>query len=717
MLASIGWNLFSTSQRKEVNETKKPPNELYRKCVSSLTSDEVKILSAESKTSLSRYSELGKRIYLLSIKETLDEEEIQLLVQAFKSDEFFKLKPFIAKILENESSKQVNAILKAIFKSHAFEDSKLLLEKIMSLCTLEKIEDVIRSEFALFSGASDTAMQLSKAASRHVALKELNSEIRFNNIISYYVMTTLEWLVESLEFITQLVDVTDPDASKMERQMVALMRYQAFRENLTIVAAGLVALALYTGSLLMTTAIAGAVVVVTLSLYVLYVKYLRPAPSEAHPGINKNASASKGLIPIVYGREEAVRGILATLEGNTKPGCARRYPMVRGATGIGKSDLGNAIALLLTSPECPPEWKGKVLHVVSCADLITGSDRGGKMAHLHNIKDRLKDYEKDSILFFTEAHVGFKDKTFFLGQEFKTMCDGPEGFPHMIFATTDKEYMEYMARDVAFARRLDFYDIDPTPDHVTEVVVSNQVLREAADVFFTPEAIHEVSTIRFQTIMVEGQGERVFENSPQPATSITITSKVLANARHPVFKEQERKLQELKHLRDGIDCHLKLERGAAYLPYSEEGKRVQNQLDDLNFQINALETELSTAKNELDRFRSLVKKTSQLQEEIELAALAIKEAKERNHLSEANLTRFILLLNYLKPAMEESLKDMAREMKGAAAVVDVDLMREFIAAEAVFYKRKVREKELSDKKMAEELDHKSKKLLHRLERV
>lgn len=683
-------NLSVISEYRKINEVKQSPDERVRNNI--VAFDKLK-LSAESKKLLKGYSEIGKNVYFLSQKEKLEQTDIQALVDAFKSNEFFKLKPFFAKILAKESSEQVNTLLKAIFKSHAFDDSAVLFKKLNSLFTLQKIEQAIGAEFTLFEGAYKAAVQLSKSASRNFEAMQTTSEIKFKNTLKYYLSTTLDWFVESILFITQLVDVTDPDATMMEKQMVAQMRYQAFRDNLTIVSAGLIALAVYTGSVLTTIAVGIGCLVISIASYVVYRNYLKSCPDQVHPAINRTADATKGLISTVHGREEMVKRLFDTLEGNTKTR-ARRYPMIRGGTGIGKSDLGNAMALFLASPECPKEWKGKKLFVISSANIVTGQGHD-KMEHLHHIKDVLVGHEDEAILFFTEAHVAFEPDTFFLGQELKTLCDAPGGFPYMIFATTDKEYMELMAKDVAFARRLEFFDVKPTKDEMTELIISDMILREAADICVSKEAIKEIATIRSQMIKIGDREENIFENCPQPATSIAITSKILANARHPWFKEQEQLLQELKSARSLVDCQLKLDRGADYLPYSEAGRKVQEQLNNLDSQINALETELLAARSELDGFRALVKKVSTLQNEIEKMALMITDSKKKGTSADIDLMKFVFLLNYLKPAMEESLKEMTKKIQNTAAVVDQEVAKEFIVQEAQSYLRKAQERSIA----------------------
>lgn len=119
--------------------------------------------------------------------------------------------------------------------------------------------------------------------------------------------------------------------------------------------------------------------------------------------------------------------------------------------------------------------------------------------------------------------------------------------------------MEHIAKDAAFARRLDFFDITPTKDEVTELIVSDMIAKEASDILVSKEAIKEVSTIRSQLIEVDGILKNVFAECPQPATSIAITAKALANARHPWFEGHEKALQELRNQRNLLDQQLKLE--------------------------------------------------------------------------------------------------------------------------------------------------------------
>lgn len=665
----------------------------FNHIVPTLDFSDAKSLFHSSKSRIFGYSELGKKVHLISTKPTLEQADIQILVEAFKSKEYFKVRHLIAKILAKQSPEDANVILKAIFKAHTLDDTKTLFQKLGSLFTLQKIEQAVHSEFGGFKGALNTAIEISQTAKRNIDATEITKAATLKSHVQYYLSSTVEWIVDSILLVLQLTDVTDNDATKMERQMVAQMRYMAFRDNIAILSAWLIGLALYTGSILTTAMIASVTTAIALTALIIYKNFLKPCPDNVHPGKNRTSEASKGNIAPIYGREETVKKLFDTLEGNTKTR-ARRYPMIRGGTGIGKSDLGNAMAMYLASPDCPKEWKGKKLFVVSTADIVTGGAHG-KMEHLHHIKDVLEGHEEKAILFFTEVHVGFQEKFFFLGQELKTMCDAPGGFPYMVFATTEKEYMDHIAQDPAFARRLEFFDIKPTSDEVTELIVSDMVAREASDILVSNEAIKEVATVKSQFIDIDGDYINVFEDCPQPSTSIAITAKALAHARHPWFKEHETALQELKNHRNLLDHQLKMERGANYLPYSDKGNDLQERLQKLDEQIAAKEKVLSDADFELDQFRALVKKTTTLQDEIEKIAVQIKKTAEKDKVSEKDLKRFILLLNFMKPAMDECLKELSQQVENANAIINVDVMRDFIKQEARAYLRKAQEKEIS----------------------
>lgn len=114
--------------------------------------------------------------------------------------------------------------------------------------------------------------------------------------------------------------------------------------------------------------------------------------------------------------------------------------------------------------------------------------------------------------------------------------------------------------------------------------------------------------------------------------------------------------------------------------------------------IAANENILKKSSAELEQFRTLIKKTSMLQEEIDMASVEIKNAFEHNSLSEEALKRFILLLNFMKPAMDECLKELTHEVKSSNAIIDVSVMKEFIKQEAVAYIRKAQEKTDADQR-------------------
>ena len=172
--------------------------------------------------------------------------------------------------------------------------------------------------------------------------------------------------------------------------------------------------------------------------------------------VNLNALCESGDIQNVVGRDQEIERICEILARKNK-----NNPLLIGDPGVGKTACAEALALLITSPQCPRYLEGQVIYSVDLASMIAGTKYRGQFEQ--RIKNLINECSnKNIILFIDEAHTlvgaGSAEGSMDAANILKPAL--ARGALKLIAATTYPEYKNSIQKDSALSRRFQNVFID-----------------------------------------------------------------------------------------------------------------------------------------------------------------------------------------------------------------------------------------------------------------
>ncbi|MBY0315278.1 MAG: ATP-dependent Clp protease ATP-binding subunit ClpA [Bdellovibrionales bacterium] len=197
-------------------------------------------------------------------------------------------------------------------------------------------------------------------------------------------------------------------------------------------------------------------------------------PGQAVPAlkqfaINLNQSALEGKIDPVVGRDDVLERVMQILCRRTK-----NNPLLIGDPGVGKTAIGDGLALRIVEGRVPSPLKDAVVYNLDLGSLIAGSKYRGDFEE--RLKALLFELEKipKSILFIDEIHsiIG-------AGSTSGHSLDAAnllkpylsKGKIRCIGATTYKEFRQHFEKDRALSRRFQTIDVkEPSHEETVEIL-------------------------------------------------------------------------------------------------------------------------------------------------------------------------------------------------------------------------------------------------------
>ena len=176
--------------------------------------------------------------------------------------------------------------------------------------------------------------------------------------------------------------------------------------------------------------------------------------------VNLNSLCESGDIQNVIGRDQELERICEILARKNK-----NNPLLIGDPGVGKTACAEALALLVTSVQCPRYLEGQVIYAVDLASMIAGPKYRGQFEQ--RIKNLIAECSnKDIILFIDEAHTlvgaGSAEGSMDAANILKPAL--ARGSLKIIAATTYPEYKNSIQKDSALSRRFQNVFIDEPSD-------------------------------------------------------------------------------------------------------------------------------------------------------------------------------------------------------------------------------------------------------------
>lgn len=203
---------------------------------------------------------------------------------------------------------------------------------------------------------------------------------------------------------------------------------------------------------------------------------------------NLNQLAADGKIDPVVGRDDVLERVMQILCRRTK-----NNPLLIGDPGVGKTAIGDGLALRITEGRVPAPLKDAVVFNLDLGSLIAGSKYRGDFEE--RLKALLHELEKmpKSVLFIDEIHsiIG-------AGSTSGHSLDAAnllkpylsKGKIRCIGATTYKEYRQHFEKDRALSRRFQTIEVkEPSTEETIEILRGLKKYYEEHHNIILPEEI------------------------------------------------------------------------------------------------------------------------------------------------------------------------------------------------------------------------------------
>lgn len=656
MISAINSNSSSAAEFNLNNKKSSNQSRSFFKRIACQVSDKANGAWYCFKDCLSEPTDLGKIIRAFVANGYKDEDRATL-IEAFNSKEYPQLIFFISKILNQLNDRQLNEFVKELFISHGIENSPSLIKKLKGLLTLQKVEEMIRTEFPHFSSTRETVSKMKKMHQdkREVRNVELQRSYRATALI--YLHKGIEFVLNMLIYLTRLKQFLPGERSEYTSDSyISDMQYQNFLNNIAIFSGWLTALSLITGDIVLGGLILGGGLCCLAAIAYIYKKYFKPPPEEIAGLTNLTKIDQNGQLPQVFGRDYEIRTLVDALCSNNET--TRKHPILTGQSRVGKTEIVNGLVHYINAaPDVAPELKGKRVLYINAADL-------NYEGTINRILKEVEGHESEYIFFFDEFHSIFMPNKTSLKNKFKTLLDpGKKGLKYCIFATTKKEFSQSIAQEDAIVARLSEILVNPLDEEKIFPILRKMVEAEAPDLVVDLEAIQAVANIH--------KNHEEYKGCSQPFTSKVILSQVLAQARNYKCVDKEDELEKLKIRKLRIESSEEIHQPTSFL-FSEEGLQRTSEMEKIDYEIKQLEREINEAKGKVKKFLEAVKKCSALREELENNASQFSTSP-----SEGVLQEFILKYYYLQSAFHRKITQERQIYPHS--VVSLERIRQYIA--------------------------------------
>lgn len=607
-------------------------------------------------------SKLAKEISAVA-KGRIPLNDPHLIVSAFNSSEFPRMRRDIARIFNRMGDPTLDITLKALFNDQAAKEPELLIQRLNSLLTLQKMESLFHFKFPNSQGIAQDAFAVAGPAHRDLEVRSEESHHHFLRLAKHYAFTTFEWIMDTLLNVLMLTDITDGDATKMEKQLVKTMQFTALAVGVEVLASWAVGLAGLTGSILAAATIFSSLALVAVTYMVVYLKYIKPAPLHLHPGDNLTDLAIKKQLLEVTARQEIAAKIIKMWELNSQFGEPIKHPVLVGESGVGKSKILNEVAKQMSEHPLSkhPQFKHVQLHSFNANHLVDGQ---GDPEHWELVLKNTEGYENKTALFVDEVSGGFRETKIF-GNLILTAMDK---YPYMAFATTREEYkntIKNSKNDEAhlegetkknkrhpFKRRGLKYDVQPLKDEQVQLCLAQALKKVKSDFQISNEVVERLSHLE--------NYDEIFKGCPQPLTSKTLLYMAILEASQKKL-DRKNELRQKKDERELLD--LQWENLNCPASSSEIGRQIFEKLKVLDEEISSLTVKVLQEERDLNEFNSLRDKLSEVVLQYKKLSLEIKKGVEKKRTSESLLKEYVLLAEYCKPALEGELQSRVKTMK------------------------------------------------------
>lgn len=568
------------------------------------------------------------------------------------------LKRSLSKI---EAEELLAALEKEVQEGAEKGDIDKLLKQLADTIPLPLLEEAFKNTYTNYQDAL-------QAAKKRVRQAEYSLKHSKSTKLSPWYKTKIKELLHALrallENLIKAFGVTDL-FSDAYNDLQASYKLQKIVMLATLLAsiASLIAVTAVS-SLYVGIAIAGAVALIGVAA-VIYMKYLRPAPSELPCGENLTTQALNGKIPPLVGREKYMDQIARHLVAGKD---IKRHPMLVGPSGVGKTEIARGFAQAVAAGKYPG-LKGKRVFYFDTSKLVQRSYSGGTWWDgdiiLEKISEAMGKYRDDVIVIFDELQYACKKgEDGYLGARLKPFLDRIQnGFPYVVGIATVKAYEEDIVNnDEAFDRRFLKIPVESASQEETVSIVNRKMLSE------TPETLLEAGAMEY----LYKKSKEMFPNDPQPYSALCILARCRTHINGAQSSDLEEQIAQKTHKLDAVSAERAMGSVKSMLRSEESDSD----------EVSKLEQELEKLQRTLREHQAEMKKLSQMRTKISdgkkkmfQAVLKIRQFKTK-HLSksqEKQIKEFLLLSHVILPTLE-TVAERKAEKLGIKTAIDNGLI-------------------------------------------
>lgn len=185
------------------------------------------------------------------------------------------------------------------------------------------------------------------------------------------------------------------------------------------------------------------------------------------------------------GREKEIQEIIVTLATD------KRFPLIVGKPGVGKTSLVDQLAYLIQSGQIPSFLKGKTIFETSASDILANTAYRGDLEN--NIKEIFNFVrENNSILFIDDFHNIFRNaesQTSNISSIIKHYIDRDNA--HLIATTTEDDYQSFIANS-SLNRRFEIIQIDEPDNKLLYDIVKNYIIVSSMKRYVSLDKISDI---------------------------------------------------------------------------------------------------------------------------------------------------------------------------------------------------------------------------------
>ncbi|MDB2613757.1 AAA family ATPase, partial [Chlamydiales bacterium] len=465
-------------------------------CFSTPIKDECKSLfSRVSKDPKYRFNENETRIIRESILKKISIEEIKDLSASQ-----------IGQVLNVWVNDAMDGVMN---QSPTDSDLELLnLDKLLELLSLDTVavDHLIKTQ----KSHSEKALQSVLKVKATKTLKEIIPEFchQVNRVVDNLIGSL--GVYEIFEENSQEVSFVGESLYRSKQKIEIYLKLILLPETIFIV------LSAYVSTPAMAVAMTLFAITTLLIGVAAYAKYLRPCPQSCQGLRNLTLELLKKENKLLTGREDIIKKIQKAHE-------SKKGVILIGEPGCGKTSIVESIA---------KRAKGSYLFHCNAAE-IAGDYRDTTFGQ---VRKQFTKYENEVIFFFDEIQALFKKNDLVPGRvtSMLTFCDQ---FPHIIVATTKKEYEEYIKdKEPAFLRRfIEPIELQPLKDQEIEVALYDDLDKKH------PELLLEEGVISY----IVSKAHEYQKNTSKVDAAFSLLSAALTKATNHRLEKIESEINQL----------------------------------------------------------------------------------------------------------------------------------------------------------------------------